>query len=74
MDNTAPINHTAVLGSSNRRRRLTIEEIAEESEEQADNMIRFKAIPETKWLNPLIIAEISLAIVIGAVVVNIVFA
>jgi len=74
MENNGPMNPTIVLGSSNPRRRLTIEEVAEESEVQVNEVVTFKALPESKWINPLIIAEISLAIVIGAVVANIVFA
>jgi hypothetical protein len=74
MENIAPMNPTVVLGSSNPRRRLTIEEVAEEDEVQVNEVVTFKALPESKWINPLIIAEVSLVIIIGAVVTNIVFA
>ena len=62
-----------VLGSSNRRRRLTIEEVAEESDEIANDVVVFKAFADRKWWNSLVAAKIALAIVTAAVMVNLVY-
>ena len=72
-ESTSQARPTAVLGSSNPRRRLTIEEVAEGSDEIGNNRVVFKAFPERKWFNSLIVAKIMLVVVTTVVMSNLVY-
>ena len=64
---------TTVLGSSNRHRRLTIEEVAEESDENGNDITVFKAFPDRRWWNSIVVAKIALGIVSVAVLGNLIY-
>lgn len=61
---------TIILGSYNRHRRLTIEEVAEEPDAQSTDSRVFKAFPESRWWKGLVVARVALAIVALAVLGN----
>jgi len=63
-----------VLGSSNRNRRLTIEEVAEEPPgyEPAPDVV-FRAFPEKSWWSGVVIARIALVVVTAAVLGNLIY-
>lgn len=64
---------TAVLGSNNRRRRLTIEEVAEDSDGHSSDVHVFKAFHEKRWWKGVVVAKVALAIVTTAVLGNLIY-
>lgn len=76
VESAIPVAQTTILGSNNRQRRLTIEEVAEESEDPdySGNASVFTAFPQSRWFNSTTVAKVVLVIVSTSVVVNIVYA
>lgn len=72
-ENSIAARPSTILGSSNRRRRLTIEEVAEEADENGNDITVFKAFPETRFWNSIVIAKIALGIVTVAVLGNLIY-
>jgi hypothetical protein len=72
-ENTLPTRQSIALGSSNRRRRLTIEEVAEESDENGTDITVFKAFPDRRWWNSVAVAKVALGIVTAAVLGNLIY-
>lgn len=73
VQDTAPAAQPAILGSSNRHRRLTIEEVAEESDNNHGNVSVFTAFPPKRWLDSVMVAKVVLAFVITAVLGNLIY-